>query len=85
MAKGKHTPRGYHHAPSIGDRFTHKHAAGVTEFVVARSHRDCGYWECVSKRGVSGTLHGIGSIEVFSTEAISKAKGSPTPDIGAGS
>jgi hypothetical protein len=57
----------------LGQRFNVKHAAGVTRFQVNRAHRDAGYFECVAVRGVSGTHHFIGSIQVFSRSDIEQA------------
>lgn len=54
----------------LGQRFDHRHAAGVTRYQIDRAHRDAGYYECVSVRGVSGTHHFIGGIQVFSRADI---------------
>lgn len=57
----------------LGQRFDHRHAAGVTRFHVDRQHRDAGYYECVAVRGVEGSHHFIGGIQVFSRADIEKA------------
>ena len=54
----------------IGETFDVHHAAGVTRYRVARPHRDAGYFECVAVAGLSGSHHFIGSIEIFSRDAI---------------
>lgn len=59
----------------LGQRFDHQHGAGVTRFQVDREHRTPGYYECVAVRGVSGTHHFVGSIQVFSRSEIVKALG----------
>jgi hypothetical protein len=56
----------------LGARFNRTHAAGVTRYQVDREHRDFGYFECVAIRGVSGTHHFIGSIQVFSVADIER-------------
>jgi hypothetical protein len=57
----------------IGQRFNHRHAAGVTRYQIDREHRDIGYVECVAIRGVTGTHHFIGSIHVFSRIEVEQA------------
>ena len=57
-------------ATIIGQRFNHPHAAGVTRYQVDRPHRDAGYFQCVAIRGVEGSHHFIGSIQVFSLAEI---------------
>ena len=57
----------------IGERFNHKHAAGITRYQVDRAHRHSGMFECVSIRGVEGTHHMVGSIQVFSRQEIENA------------
>lgn len=57
----------------LGQRFNHRHAAGVTRYQVDRAHRNAGYFECVAIRGVEGTHHFIGSIQVFSSADIEAA------------
>ena len=57
----------------LGQRFNRVHAAGVTRYQVDREHRDFGYFECVAIRGLSGTHHFIGSIQVFSRTDIESA------------
>jgi len=57
----------------LGQRFNHRHAAGVTRYQVDRAHRDHGYFECVAIRGVEGTHHFVGGIQVFSQEDIRHA------------
>lgn len=66
----------------LGQRFNHRHAAGVTRYQVDREHRDSGYYECVAVRGVSGTHHFIGSIQVFSVIDISLALDEEAEDEG---
>ena len=53
-----------------GTLFDHRHAAGVTQFRVARPHRDCGFFECVAHKAVEGTPHFLGSIQIFSRREI---------------
>lgn len=57
----------------LGQRFDHRHAAGVTRFQVDRAHRDAGYYECVAVRGVEGSHHFVGAIEIFSRAVIVSA------------
>lgn len=57
----------------IGQRFNVTHAAGVTRYQVDRPHRDVGYFECVAIRGVSGTHHFVGGIQIMSEADIRKA------------
>lgn len=57
----------------LGQRFDHRHAAGVTRYQVDRQHRDAGYYECVAIRGVEGSHHFIGGIQVFSRQDIESA------------
>ena len=57
----------------LGERFNHRHAAGVTRYQVDRAHRHSGAFECVAVRGVEGTHHFIGSIQVFSRQEIERA------------
>jgi hypothetical protein len=57
----------------LGQRFDIRHAAGVTRYQVDRAHRHSGSYECVAIRGVEGTHHFIGSIQVFSRQEIERA------------
>lgn len=54
----------------LGQQFNWRHAAGVTRFQVVRRHRDAGYYECVAVRGVEGTHHFLGGIQVVSQSDI---------------
>lgn len=54
----------------LGARFNERHAAGVTRYQVDRRHMNPGFYECVAVRGVEGTHHFIGSIQVFSRSHI---------------
>lgn len=60
-------------ASILGQRFNHRHAAGVTRYQIDRPHRDAGYFECVAVRAVSGTHHFIGSVQVFSLADLWRA------------
>lgn len=66
----------------LGQRFNHRHAAGVTRFQVDRAHRDAGYYDCVAVRGVEGTHHFIGCIQVFSRVDIQRALDEEAEDEG---
>ena len=66
----------------LGQRFNHRHAAGVTRYQIDRAHRDAGYFECVAIRGVSGTHHFIGTIQVFSLADIWQALDDEAEDAG---
>lgn len=57
----------------LGQRFNHRHAAGVTRYQVDRAHRHSGMFECVAIRAVEGTHHFIGSIQVFSRQEVEAA------------
>ncbi|HMN09345.1 MAG TPA: hypothetical protein PKC83_11215 [Gemmatimonadaceae bacterium] len=59
----------------LGQRFDWTHAAGVTRYQVDREHRNAGHYECVSVRGISGSHHMVGSIQVFSRADIEMALG----------
>lgn len=56
-----------------GTLFNYRHAAGVTQYRVVRRHRDCGFFECVSHKGISGSHHFIGSIQVFERKQIEES------------
>lgn len=57
----------------LGQRFNIRHAAGVTRYQVDRAHRHSGMFECVAIRGVEGTHHFVGSIQVFSRQEVENA------------
>lgn len=63
-------PSGNLHPVQAGEEFAVHHAAGITLYRVLRRHRDAGYWECQSIRGISGTHHQIGTLQIFGTTAI---------------
>lgn len=66
----------------LGVRFNLRHEAEVTRYQVDRAHRSAGYYECVAIRGVSGTHHFIGSIQVFSRADIERALDEEVEDEG---
>ena len=66
----------------LGQRFNHRHAAGVTRSQVDREHRDSGWFECVAIRGVSGTHHFIGSLQFFERAEIERALEEEAEDEG---
>lgn len=66
----------------LGERFDVRHAAGVTRYQVDRKHRDAGYYECVAIRGVDGTHHCIGAIQVFSRADILESLQDTCADCG---
>lgn len=62
------------HMPILGRTFNFRHAAGVTEYRVVRPMRECGYWECVSVRGIEGTHHFVNGLQTFRNAEIEQGK-----------